>query len=233
MCRLFFTIAFTLFIQSTLSAWLLVIYLVKEFFPIFWIHLLVFFTLVVSCRHLSLVCCYDPGRVPKKRWPSSQYRSYYYCYSCRSWSRYSQSQHCRRCNMCVLERDHHCVVIGTCVGQKNRRVFVIFLLESCLTAFLACCTLSYLASSFNEIRIHIWRFPSSHLYAWSGFLALLANVLFLMFIDQIVLISNCFTRIHVVQNQITLSKIPLRKWIHWQRLAQVFGSYPCDWFSFW
>lgn len=232
MCTMFFNLTLTLFIQSLLITWLFVIYWVQHYFPTWWIQLLVFFTLLLSCRHLTLVYS-DPGTVPRRRWPPSNQYNCYYCYSCRSWSRAAQSQHCRRCNLCVKERDHHCIVIGNCVGQNNRRIFVIFLLESCVTAFLACCTLSYLASTYLEIRVLVFTFSPFYLYVWSAFLALVANILLVMFIEQIVLISNCLTRIQTVRDHITCSQIPRQNWVHLGRLSQVFGLYPWDWFTFW
>lgn len=40
--------------------------------------------------------------------------------------------HCRDCDVCVLEFDHHCFVLGCCVGHRNIAFFAIFLASAVL-----------------------------------------------------------------------------------------------------
>lgn len=37
-------------------------------------------------------------------------------------------KHCRLCDLCVMEYDHHCLFLNRCVGQNNHRVFLLFIL---------------------------------------------------------------------------------------------------------
>ena len=38
-----------------------------------------------------------------------------------------KSTHCSICDNCVEVFDHHCGVIGTCIGKRNYRYFVLYL----------------------------------------------------------------------------------------------------------
>ncbi|KAL8558505.1 hypothetical protein ACOMHN_059246 [Nucella lapillus] len=53
--------------------------------------------------------------------------------------------HCRFCRVCVLRRDHHCHLVGCCIGHWNQRFFVAMaangMVVGCLGAYL---TLGYL-----------------------------------------------------------------------------------------
>lgn len=49
-----------------------------------------------------------------------------FCISCRIW-RPPTAHHCSRCNVCIEGFDHHCGILGKCVGQRNIRDFLIFL----------------------------------------------------------------------------------------------------------
>lgn len=44
-----------------------------------------------------------------------------------------RAHHCRACNACVNEMDHHCPFIGNCVGAANHRPFVLFLFFAVLS----------------------------------------------------------------------------------------------------
>jgi len=49
-----------------------------------------------------------------------------YCYTC-NFYREPRTVHCRFCNNCVDEFDHHCPWTGTCIGKRNYKFFYMFL----------------------------------------------------------------------------------------------------------
>mmetsp|Transcript_26006 Transcript_26006/g.65358 ORF Transcript_26006/g.65358 Transcript_26006/m.65358 type:complete len:368 (+) Transcript_26006:123-1226(+) len=63
-----------------------------------------------------------------------------YCVTCHL-HRPPRCTHCRQCNVCVLGLDHHCDVVGTCLGRRNYAHFVAFTWWTCgnlLYCVLAC-----------------------------------------------------------------------------------------------
>eukprot|EP01083_Nonionella_stella_P225323 801193_1 len=50
-----------------------------------------------------------------------------FCWRCK-FVRPIRSKHCYDCDRCIAKFDHHCPMVGNCVGGKNHRFFVVFLL---------------------------------------------------------------------------------------------------------
>jgi len=119
--------------------------------------------LLVTCSLVSLVhvAFTDPGIIPRQlpipddqrnnmTTPSVEFRGAMqdlrFCGTCNLW-RPPRSKHCRDCDNCVLEFDHHCPWVSNCIGERNHKYFVWFLVSTCA---LVCFTVFW--SGFVLIR---------------------------------------------------------------------------------
>lgn len=72
---------------------------------------------------------------------------WYFCAGCEANSPV-RAFHCTKCNVCTLKRDHHCTFSKCCIGLKNFRYYLFFLLYLSMGALYA--------ASFN--MFFIWDF---------------------------------------------------------------------------
>lgn len=102
-------------------------------------HVVLFNTVIfmLSLSHLRAMCS-DPGAVPlpETRVDFSdihsgsesllQHEDWTVCTRCETY-RPPRAHHCRICKRCIRRMDHHCPWINNCVGERNQKYFIQFL----------------------------------------------------------------------------------------------------------
>ncbi|KAF2071885.1 hypothetical protein CYY_006812 [Polysphondylium violaceum] len=74
-----------------------------------------------------------------------------HCETC-NFTKPARSKHCRICDKCISRFDHHCPWINNCVGEKNLKYFLLFVLSTailCLYGAFLCGSIMY---SFVKVK---------------------------------------------------------------------------------
>ena len=92
------------------------------------------------------------------------------------------TSHCKMCDNCVIGFDHHCVFISNCVGKRNRKYFVLFLVYGGIFAFIATCLIIRIM-----YYVYVTKFDETLLIIWKNnkYLLILSVILFIIFINSI------------------------------------------------
>lgn len=76
-----------------------------------------------------------------------------FCEFCEE-NRPARSFHCKKCNKCVLKRDHHCFFFSTCIGYFNQRYYLLYLMH----LFISMTYAFYYNCYFFSLNIDIFEF---------------------------------------------------------------------------
>ena len=94
-----------------------------------WLPVLSWYFFLCTVTFLLMTSLSDPGILPRRkiceliRLDSNIEGDTSYCKECEIFRPVS-TQHCQRCNNCILELDHHCPFLGACIGKNNYRYFI-------------------------------------------------------------------------------------------------------------
>lgn len=66
------------------------------------------------------------------------------------------TKHCSICNKCIVNHDHHCIWIKGCVGEKNYKWFILFLLSHSLLSLYKFFMLGYVIYFFIIIKKRLY-----------------------------------------------------------------------------
>lgn len=67
-----------------------------------------------------------------------------------------RAKHCKDCERCVAKFDHHCIIVGTCIGERNHGRFWAFLAAQTIALAVALSIVSSAVLCFGWEWLCMW-----------------------------------------------------------------------------
>jgi len=96
------------------------------------------------------------GQRPKNRVirVRDEFVSSKWCETCKTY-RPPRTSHCRLCDVCTEQTDHHCSFLNNCIGRRNYNSFIAFLISAIITAlFVIGITVAHMEVRANAVGSH-------------------------------------------------------------------------------
>jgi len=153
-------------------------------------HGVIFCVLVGATLAMHLKVMFtNPGAVPsdaeppktKKRNPSltGDPKMEVICGRCDAF-RPPRAHHCMTCGRCIVRMDHHCAWVNNCIGARNQKHFLLFLLYLHITSLYSLIFMTYHLLVCRHAYCNLWSDLSWWLL-WSVFVLSFFSVMFTFF----------------------------------------------------
>lgn len=119
------------------------------------------------------------------------------CHLCNINASSKKTKHCSICNKCITRFDHHCKWLNNCIGGRNYKIFIVYLISAILSTFTVASvsatelSLVYL-NSVNNMTTDNVTLPLSLQLPGTGSLIVISIVGIISAIAAVLLIHLCF-----------------------------------------